>query len=89
MAIMIIGGFEFSETCPEECPGKADSGDQGGLCYRCPVFNCEKHPVDEADKPYYGDFIQLLEPKDYRSDWAEVWYNWFKDGMKDYPVLYL
>jgi hypothetical protein len=29
----------------------------------------------------------LVDPEEYRPDWAEVWRQWFDDGMQGYPVL--
>jgi len=75
---MIIGGQEFPERCPENCPGHDEILTQGGLCHRCPIFNCA------GDK----DMI-LLHPSDYRPDWAKAWKEWFDGGMKGFPALYL
>jgi len=77
---MLIGGQEFDPKCPEECPGKKMAFSQGGLCHRCPVFNCV---------PAKGDTFVLLEPEEYRKDWAKVWRQWFDDGMKGCPELTL
>lgn len=73
---MIIGGIEFDNRCPDTCPFKGDIAkfDQGAICIRCPIFNCA------------GDYT-LLNPSDYRSDWAEVWKKWFDTGMKGFPEL--
>jgi len=75
---IIIGSLEFPTKCPTNCPGKQISPSQGGLCHRCPIFNCRK-----------VDGIQLLKPEDYRKDWAEAWHKWFESGMKGFPELYL
>ena len=76
--IIIIGDFEFPTKCPINCPGHSFPFAQGGLCYRCPIFNCRK--VGGSS---------LLEPEDYRKDWAEAWYEWFNNDMKGFPELYL
>jgi len=70
-----IGGIFFNEDCPEKCPGHEEHFSQGGLCHRCPIFNC----VGE---------VRLLEPEEYRKGWAEAWKIWFDNGMKDFPELY-
>ena len=72
----VIGGYDFPENCPEGCPGKTEPCGQGGLCHRCPLFNCI--PDDE---------FQLLRPEDYRPDWAKIWKEWFDGGMVGYPIL--
>ena len=74
---MKIGKYDFDEECPEYCPGKNEPFYQGSLCTRCPIFNCT------------GDF-KLIEPEDYREDWAEEFYNWmYIDFFNDYPRLAL
>ena len=50
-----IGGQMFDEKCPKDCPGKVDSIGRGGLCHRCPIFNC----VGSSEEI-------LLLPEDYR-----------------------
>jgi hypothetical protein len=74
-----IGGQEFNKKCPVNCPGKERPIDQGGICFRCPIFNCS------PDR----DGFSLLEPNNYRSDWALEFKKWFDAGMKDYPTLKL
>ena len=76
MADIMIGGESFNTSCPAECPGKSESFSQGGLCHRCPIFNCA------------GEF-KLLEPSDYRDDWAKAWRRWFDSGMNGFPELLL
>jgi len=73
-----IGGERFPKECPETCPGRDELRfySQGGLCHRCPIFNCA------------GDFT-LLEPDDYRRDWVRAWKEWFNGGMKGLPELYI
>jgi len=69
-----IGGELFPVRCPEDCPGRGEDFSQGGLCARCPIFNCVGDPI-------------LLRPSDYRKDWAKAWRQWFDDGMKGWPEL--
>ena len=76
MTTVIIGGIEFDDQCPEDCPGKNETVGQGGLCHRCPLFNCT------------GEFI-LLRPEDYRPDWARAWREWFDSDKSGYPCLKL
>ena len=77
MKDIIIGGELFPKECPENCPGKKETVHQGSLCHHCPIFNCA------------GDHFMLIQPSDYRRDWARVWKEWFDSGMKGLPKLYL
>jgi len=77
---IIIGGYSFPTKCPENCPGKDEYSGQGGLCHRCPIFNCVPAPNDP-------EAFTLLRPEEYRTDWAKVWYEWFQGNMKGLPDL--
>lgn len=79
MGLLIIGGFEFPDSCPENCRFKGDIGKygQGSICVSCPIFCCA------------GENPPLGPPEEYRKDWAEVWFNWFKSDMVQEPVLCL
>lgn len=79
---MQIAGIEFPDDCPTDCPGHDDSFNQGGLCARCPLFNCMES-TDEEGEPF-----RLLEPDDYRKDWAKEWKRWFNAGMTGQPALH-
>lgn len=72
---MKVAGHDIPDKCPEGCKF-ADTLSQGSPCHRCPIFNCS-----EPDP--------LLQPDDYREDWAEAWEKWFKAGMAGEPVLRL
>ncbi len=67
--------IEFPDTCPKNCPQINKPFYQGNLCHRCPIFNCRKH---------YTGFC-LIEPDQYRDDWAEQFKNWFDNDFKGYP----
>ena len=75
---MLVAGIEFPDKCPEKCPEKDKPFYQGNLCSRCPIFNCSDF-----------DGFRLIEPEDYREDWAKAWKKWFDEGMKGYPELCL
>lgn len=77
---MKIGPYELPDKCPEDCPCRGDSWaiSQGGMCHRCPVLNCT--PVE-----YEGEMVCLVDPEDYRVDWAAEWVEFFKSGK--YPEL--
>jgi len=79
---MTVAGIEFPGRCPDKCPGHDDEVGQGGMCHRCPVFNCEE-VVDTDGKPF-----RLLEPNEYRKDWAEAWKRWFDGDLRGRPVLH-
>ena len=71
---IIIGGQEFQDHCPLDCPEREEPFYQGNMCSRCPIFNC----TPPAGDP---DFI-MMEPDEYRKDWAVEWKKWFNRGMK-------
>jgi hypothetical protein len=50
------------------CGYKDGPFQQGDSCSRCPLFNCSKE----------DDFC-LIEPEDYRDDWAEEWVKYFNE----------
>jgi len=79
---MIIAGNELPDRCPENCPHRDSFAlyGQNSICGRCPVFCCI--PCDD-------DGFCLVEPADYRSDWAKEWAEWFKNGMENAPELLL
>ena len=79
---MIVAGIEFPDECPEECPGREEDFYQGCLCSRCPLFSCK--PFE-----YQGMMMCLIDPEDYRPDWARAWKEWFDNGMKGLPDLEL
>jgi len=78
MADFVAGGQTFPSECPKDCPGRSYWPGQGGLCHRCPVFNCRD--VD-------GEGFRLLDPEEYRPDWAKIWRAWFGGGMQGWPEL--
>ena len=71
--------YEIPDNCPEDCLYKNNmiNFGQSSICIRCPVFNCKKDV----------DGFCLLEPEEYRDDWAKEWYEFFKTGKE--PTLYL
>lgn len=76
---LYIGGQLFDTECPKNCPGKDEYLIQGGLCHRCPIFNCV------PDKEGFC----LIDSMDYRKDWALEFRKWFNNGCVDYPTLLL
>ncbi len=72
-----IGGQIFPTECPKNCPEKKTAFYQGCYCSRCPIFSC----VDRG-----GGFV-LLEPEEYREDWAKNWKEWFDNSMVGRPGL--
>jgi len=77
--------FEVPDDCPEDCKHKGTMGFQGDACSRCPVFNC-KGPGPDADE-MEKMCLPVLEPNEYRDDWAEEWVEFFKTGKE--PDLWL
>jgi len=78
--MIIANKYEIPDTCPDNCRFYHDAAKYGQnvLCTRCPVFNCRT----------YEDGFCLLRPEDFRPDWAEEWYKFFK-GEIEKPELYL
>lgn len=77
---MIVAGLDFPDKCPDKCPGQDDGLDPGALCARCPLFCCTY--FDDAD----GRF-RLVDPDDFRADWAQEWRRWLDTGMMGRPYL--
>jgi hypothetical protein len=75
--MLISNKYEIPDKCPKNCPHKKEPFYQGNMCTRCPIFNCSK------DK---NNFC-LIEPENYREDWAKEWYTFFTTGKR--PVLLL
>jgi len=78
--MIIAGKYIIPAACPKDCKFADEHQHQGNLCHRCPVFNCTSEPDEN------GDTTLLLEPEDYREDWAEQWEGFFM-GTIDYPDL--
>lgn len=74
--------FEVPDHCPENCPFLEDKKQfsQGCTCSRCPIINCT--PFD-----YEGQMICMIDPEDFRDDWAREWEDFFKTGIE--PLLEL
>jgi hypothetical protein len=75
---MIIANiYKVPDKCPADYRYIDELPYQGSICHRCPVFTCA---VDKAA-------FCLVEPDEYRADWAEEWAKFFKTGEE--PILYL
>lgn len=66
--------FEVPDKCPENCEFKDDIRNYGqsAMCIRCPILNCV--PIKDEE----GEEFCLIEPEDYRNDWAKEWQEFFK-----------
>ena len=84
--MLIANKYEIPDSCPTVCPFLKESFYQGNMCTRCPVFNCRGFEDSSEYADDDGKF-RLLKPEDYREDWAEIWFEWFKGDMKTYPEL--
>lgn len=86
--MLIANKYTVPDTCPPDCPEKNQPFYQGNVCCSCPVFSCRKIPdtSEYADKD--GMFC-LVEPEQYRADWAKAFQDWFEGGMKGLPKLFL
>ena len=81
--MLIAGKYEVPDTCPADCSLKEDMSKfgQNSICGRCPVFNCSRSAPDEQ----FPKGFCLLEPEQYRPDWAAEWVEFFKTGK--FPEL--
>jgi len=75
---MKIAGLHFDDECPRECPGFKENVGQGGVCHRCPVFNCSWNSEME---------FRLVEPDDFLLSQAQAYRAWFDTGMEGIPCL--
>lgn len=75
--VLIANSIEIPDECPVNCSFKENMLYQGSMCHRCPVFNCKK---DEEG-------FSLLEPEEYRKDFALEWKHFFDTGA--FPQLNL
>ena len=77
--------FEVPDNC-DRCHLKPEnfleSFSQGDICSRCPIFNCKFMDDIETD-----EYWCLINPEEYRDDWAKEWEKCFKE--KTYPQLNL
>ncbi len=76
-------GSSLQYEVPDNCKGcllRPESFDQGNICFRCPVFNCRVTTIE-------GEDFRLVNPEDFRDDWAKEWERAFKE--KDAPILAL
>lgn len=79
--MIIAGKYRVPDKCPDDCRFRKDpmAQMQGGFCYRCPVMNCSPMEYQEED----GSIIEvrMVEPEQYRLNWAKEWERFFKEGV--------
>lgn len=85
---------EIPDNCPDGCQFRGQP-EQGGACHRCPVFNCRPIRLTEDEHKEIGGSdakgpytLRMLEPEDYRDDWAVEWGKFFR-GETECPRLNL
>lgn len=73
---MIVGGYEFPDTCPTDCEFIDDIADfgQSAVCVSCPVFCCG------GDQP-------MVKPEEYRNDWAAIMHRTVVGKVRGVPAL--
>jgi hypothetical protein len=86
--VLVSNDIDIPDKCPENCPEFAKPFDQGNLCTYCPIFNCSEHLIPE-ELGGKDSYFRMLEPKDYRLDWAIEFRKWFKSDMRGIPTLRL
>jgi hypothetical protein len=69
--------FTVPDKCPPDCRfiSALHNFDQSAMCTHCPVFICRPVSAPEGD----GCFC-MVDPEDFRDDWAAEWERFFKDG---------
>lgn len=74
--MIIANKYEVPDSCPEDCAYLDDMATfgQNSICGRCPVLTCK---VIDGTEDGLGMFC-LIEPADYRDDWAKEWEDFFK-----------
>lgn len=79
---MVIAGYEIPDRCPKGCPHRDSFAmyGQSAICGRCPLLVCTPDP---------SEGWCLVEPDDFRPDWAKAWSEWFKGDMQGQPDLLL
>lgn len=86
--MIVAGDVNVPDKCPGTCAYKAEAQRMGmeSMCMDCPVFCCIAVP-----DPYheYGDtgIMYMVDPKDYRHDWALEWKKFFETGEKPRLLL--
>lgn len=70
--------IEFPDKCPQECPARNETFDQGNICSRCPILNCKKVPYPGTPKNSTNpeDFLCLIEPEDFDVSAAEAYLDY-------------
>jgi len=63
--------FNVPNQCLQNCEYKSEIFDLNAICFRCPVFTCNK---DEEG-------FCMIEPEDYRDDWAKEWEIYFREKI--------
>lgn len=80
--MIIAGCYEVPEDCPPDCKfqGSFARFGQSAICGHCPVLCCR--PTLHEDGPFC-----LVEPEDFRPDWAAEWERFFRTAKP--PTLKL
>lgn len=73
--MLIADKYTVPDKCPDNCKYQEELAryGQNAMCHWCPVLNCA---------PCTEDGFRLLEPADYRLDWAEAWVEFFRNGIE-------
>ena len=86
--MIIAGKYEIPDSCPPDCVLRDELANfgQSATCCRCPVLNCSLN--EPAPEIGYQESWRMLEPEEFREDWAKVWCSFFK-GEVGFPILCL
>jgi hypothetical protein len=77
--MVLAGKYEIPDKCPPNCSLRpTTSFSQGDICTRCPVLICAPCPPNPKYPEYDG--MRVVEPDEFRPEWAEEWEQFFRDG---------
>ena len=77
--------YDVPDRCPPNCPFMHNNKYRD-ICDRCPIYCCtKKHDLSEYSNK--NGMFCIINPEEYRADWAKVWQDWFKSEMNTLPEL--
>jgi len=71
--VIIAKKYKIPDECPRDC--RLMDRIQGGFCQHCPILNCSGPPG-----------IRLIEPSEYKEEWAKEWAKFFRDGTEQSQI---
>ena len=75
MNSITVQGITFTVEDCRKCPHNGSFA-LTSPCAHCPIFLC--WAIEDTD----GSMLRMVEPEDYRKDWAEAFRKWMDGGYK-------